>query len=234
MSNIRSVMSGTIRRLHRLMSKNKILVLGDSHVEVFSNRQFLLTYPKTYFDVCSVGGATASGLENPRSKTQAFQIFDKALKEKDYDEIIVMLGEVDTGFVIWYRAQKYDVDVMKMFKQAVDNYANFLDKVKQSGDLTVLSTPLPTINDSSSGEIAHTRKEITTTQKERVDLTLSFNQAIQRLCEEKNIKYINLDDKSLGKDGVVKLELKNKDPKDHHYDFNQYAKLIISKFKKFN
>lgn len=231
MGSVRSTVSGLLRKLHRHMAKHKVLVLGDSHVEVFSNRQFLFAFPKTYFDVCSVGGATVSGLENPRSKTQAFQIFDNALKEKDYNRIIVMLGEVDTGFVIWYRAKKYNVDVIEMFEQAVTNYANLLEKTNQFGELTVLSTPLPTIDDTSCGEVANARKEISATQKERTELTLRFNQAIEKLCREKNIRYINLDNESLGKDGVVKQELKNKDPKDHHYDDGQYAKLIISKLK---
>ena len=231
MGSIRSTVSGLLRKLHRLMAKQKVLVLGDSHVEVFSHRRFLLTFPTTYFDICSVGGATVSGLENPRSKTQAFQVFDRRLKEKDYNEIIVMLGEVDTGFVIWYRAQKYNVDIMEMFEQAVSNYANLLEKTKQFGKVTVLSTPLPTIDDTSSGEVANARKEISATQKERTDLTLRFNQAIEKLCEQKNIRYINLDDDSLGENGIVKQELKNKDPKDHHYNFDEYGKLIIRKLK---
>lgn len=214
-----------------MMAKETILVLGDSHVEVFSNRQFVQAFPRTYFDVCSVGGATASGLENPRSKTQAFQVFDKALNERKYNTIITMLGEVDTGFVIWYRAQKYNVDVMEMFDQAVNNYVTFLNKVKGFANLTVISTPLPTIDDESTGEIVHARKEIVTTQKDRTELTLRFNQQMEQFCKKQNIKYINLDDASLGTQGIVKQELKNKDPKDHHYDFDQYATLIISKLK---
>lgn len=229
--SIRSVVSGTMRKIHRALATKRILVLGDSHVDVFLNRMFIIAFPGTYFDVVSVGGATVSGLENPRSKTQAFQTFDNALHEGKYDKIIVMLGEVDTGFVIWYRAKKYNVDVMEMFDNAVNNYGNFLNKVKELADLIVVSTPLPTIDDQSVGEIVHARKEVITTQKERTELTLRFNQYIEDFCDQQNIKYLNLDEDSINEQGILKDELKNEDPADHHYDFNQYSKLISRKLK---
>lgn len=231
MDNVRIVISGSMRRLHKLLSTGTVLVLGDSHVQVFSNRQFLMAFPGTYFDICPVGGATASGLENPRSKTQAFQIFDKALKERNYDKIITMLGEVDTGFVIWYRAQKNNLDIMEMLDQAVNNYCKFLGNINKFANLTVISTPLPTIDDQSAGEVVNARKEVVTTQKQRTDLTLHFNQKVQQFCKVHNIEYLNLDNDCLGDQGIVKQELKNKDRRDHHYNFDKYAKLIISKLK---
>lgn len=232
MGSIRSCISGVMRKLHRFLSVETVLVLGDSHVEVFSNRKFLQAFPKIYFDVCSVGGATASGLENPRSKTQAFQIFGKALNERKYDRIIAMLGEVDTGFVIWYRAQKYNVSVEEMFDLAVANYSAFLRTLQRYGDVLVVSTPLPTIDDASKGDVVNARKEVKTTQKERTDLTLRFNRSTEEFCQQNGIKYLNLDAQSLDARGIVRKELKNKDPRDHHYDFKEYAKIIIAEFEK--
>jgi hypothetical protein len=51
----------------------KILVLGDSHAEIFN---FCNTKQKKYnFEVISVGGATAQGSVNPNSNTNALNIF---------------------------------------------------------------------------------------------------------------------------------------------------------------
>ena len=83
-----------------------IIVLGDSHALVSMSRRFRRYFPLTKFDVCSVGGATTSGLDNPNSLTAAYEMFSNKLSSVPENSIvIVMLGEVDTGFVIWWRSQ---------------------------------------------------------------------------------------------------------------------------------
>ncbi len=231
MKSIIRLTSTAIRRLNQNISTEKILVLGDSHVSVFHSYYFILNFPFKYFKVVSVGGATASGLENPRSKTQAFKIFNEALEKKDYDKIIIMLGEVDTGFVIWYRAKKYNTDVEEMFNKTVETYTKFIKKSSEYADTIVISTPLPTISDNAVGEVAHARREVKASQKERTELTLKFNSTIENFCKKNSIKYINLDNQSLGEDGLVKDCLKNPDPKDHHYDNKKYSKMIIKNLK---
>ena len=80
----------------------EVLILGDSHAKVFRYPMLRFRLWQKYLNVVSVGAATASGLENPNSKTQAFQQFDRALGTTRAKKVVVMLGEVDTGFVIWY------------------------------------------------------------------------------------------------------------------------------------
>ena len=97
-----------------LFATRRYLVLGDSHAQVFKNHMFKVCYPFTSFDVCDVGGATVSGLDNPHSKTDTLKIFRKKLKNsKKLNKIIFLIGEVDTGFVIWYRAEKYGASINK-------------------------------------------------------------------------------------------------------------------------
>ncbi|BAW96820.1 hypothetical protein NIES970_17620 [[Synechococcus] sp. NIES-970] len=79
---------------------SEILILGDSHVAVFDRPKMRVNFPWYFFNVVSVGGATASGLENPNSITQAFSIFKTNLENSKAKIVIVLLGEVDTGFVI--------------------------------------------------------------------------------------------------------------------------------------
>ena len=84
-----------------------ILVLGDSHSNVFnlSKKDFLVEF---------IGGATAQGSVNPNSKTNSLNIFTEKLKTLDLSKIsnvIIMLGEVDCGFVIWYRHKKHNISI---------------------------------------------------------------------------------------------------------------------------
>jgi hypothetical protein len=207
----------------------EILVLGDSHTSVFRHRDVRCAFPKSFFHVINVGGATASGLPNPNSKSQAAQQFAEALAETTARRIIVMLGEVDTGFIIWSRAAKYGEAVEQVMAQAITNYTGFLADVRSRADsLLCISTPLPTIPDGTAwGDVATARKEITATQRDRTLLTLRFNAQVQAFCECHDIGFINLDPESLGSDGLVKPDLLNPDPHDHHYSPQAYSKILI-------
>ncbi|MGB4499268.1 MAG: SGNH/GDSL hydrolase family protein [Methylococcaceae bacterium] len=208
----------------------EILVLGDSHSPVFAHSTFKKAFLNLSFEVVTVIGATASGLENPNSTTQAYPIFRNAAENSTAQKVIVMLGEVDTGFVIWYRAQKYQESVTAMMNKAIKCYANFLLELQAKFDVICISTPLPTIEDGNDwGEIANARREVTASQVERTTLTLEFNRAMQNFSEQNGICYVMLDLESLGKNGVVKTELRNHDPSNHHYDADAYANLLIQK-----
>ena len=183
---------------------------------------------RTYLNVVWVGAATASGLENPNSKTQAFAKFDRALETTRAKKVVVMLGEVDTGFVIWYRAAKYGVPVADALGKTLTTYRQFLQKIRARGLLPIcISAPLPTIQDGNDwGEIANQRKSVTATQRERTDLTLKFNREMEAFCAAEGMVYLNLDGQSLGKDGLVKAGLLNKNALDHHYDKRVFASML--------
>jgi len=204
-------------------------VLGDSHTSIFLQRDISSAFPKSFFNVINVGGATASGLANPNSKTQASQRFAEALADTTAKRVIVMLGEVDTGFIIWYRAAKYNEPVELVMEQAITTYTGFLLEIQsRPASVLCISTPLPTIKDGTGwGEVATARKEVTATQLERTGLTLRFNQRVQAFCESHGIAFINLDGVSLGSDGIVKPELLNSDRNDHHYEPGAYSGILI-------
>lgn len=210
----------------------QILVLGDSHTPIFQHPCFLQAFPTLHFEVVTVIGATASGLENPNTKTQAYPIFKEALAQakakSGADTVIVMLGEVDTGFVIWYRAQKYQESVSAMATRAISSYSKFLLEVAAQARVICISTPLPTIQDGNDwGEIANARREVTATQRERTELTLQFNRQMQAFCQTHGIDHVMLDGASLGPDGLVKQELMNRNANDHHYEPEVYARLLV-------
>lgn len=210
----------------------EILVLGDSHTPIFSHPSFQAGFPDRHFEVITVIGATASGLENPNTKTQAYPIFKRAMEQSAAQTAIVMLGEVDTGFVIWYRANKYQESVSAMQARAVASYSRFLEELAARYDVVCISTPLPTIQDGNDwGEVANARREVTASQQERTALTLEFNREMQAFCTAHGMRYVMLDAASLGEDGLVKRTLLNPDPRDHHYNPEAYAHLLVEHLK---
>jgi hypothetical protein len=216
---VRTLDLAAIRRVH---------VIGDSHVRVFFRPIWKLYFPVTRFDVCRVSGATASGLTNPNSQTNAYGTFREKLRSVGRDErLLLLLGEVDTGFVIWYRAEKYGTGVEAMLDRAVDAYTGFIDEARVVRNLAVISTPLPTIRDGTRwGEVAKKRSQIETTQRERTALTLEFNRRVGAFCRERDVTHLDLDAASLGEDGFVRGSLLNPDPRDHHYEPTAYARLL--------
>lgn len=221
-----------LRALRRRNAAERALVLGDSHAWVFYYWQFDLKFPRLVFDICQVPGATASGLENPNSKTQAGPKFEQAIRKHPAQVYILLLGEVDTGFVIWYRAQKYQASVDEMLSLAVDRYGNFIRKLRSLGKVIVVSAPLPTIPDENQcGEVANLRKEIRATQRERIQLTLEFNRRVAQACAVEDASFVDLDPFSLDERGLVKRELLNADPCDHHYNPLAYARLLVEKLQ---
>jgi len=214
----------------------KILVLGDSHALVFNSKFVKLLFGKGRFTVVSVNGATVSGLENPNSKTNASQIFFNAFTANpDAQTVIFLLGEVDTGFVIWYRAQKYNANVDDMLEMALKNYNLLLTNPDlKNKQVIVISSPLPTIYDDNNwGEISNLRKEVKADLKQRTGLALKFNSRMKKIVEDNNQIFIDLDSLSLSNTGAgAKKILRNLNKSDHHYNKLIYALMLKMKLRK--
>ena len=230
---IKGILRQLVGWLLNFISVQKIIVLGDSHALAFSSLRFRCYFPLTRFDVCSVGGATASGLDNPNSVTAAYATFNNKLNSATKNSIvIVMLGEVDTGFVIWWRAQKQGGDVNLMLSQAVEKYVKFISEINGTYRPLVMSTPMPTITDDNDwGEVANLRREITATQRERTGLTLRFNSEIREFCNSHGIPYRELDQESLREDALVVDHLISAIRYDHYYGAGQHFKLTMPKLR---
>lgn len=217
------------RLLLKTSRKKRLLVMGDSHTAVFKEPLFRDHFSSQYrCYVETVGGATISGLTNPNSKTNAQALFAEAFRQIQPDVLITQIGEVDTGFVIWYRAQKYSTPVAKMLDACIQNYQTFLSKCYGKDKTIIISAPLPTIKDNQEwGEIANLRKEVTASQAQRTELTIEFNSRVQAMAEDLGFHHVNLDDESSGDDGLVAESLLNDDPNDHHYSRQIYLSMIL-------
>ncbi len=220
-----------------LFRRKRIHILSDSHGEVFKYVSFSSLGNDVFPKYCIVPGATASGLVNPNSKTQAFPLFMNHLEsfvfKKDY--IILLLGEVDCGFAIWIRAEKHGISVTSQLKTTLGNYFNFIKNLKgESKRIIVCSAIPPTIKDGVSlGEVANLRKIVKASQKDRTDLTRKFNQELKKFCAENNFMFLDLDEILIDqKTGTVKEYFMNVDPKDHHLDHQKLAEVINTFFRK--
>ena len=206
----------------------EILVLGDSHAEVFRMPVVVEAMRPRSARVVTVAGATVSGLQNPNSVSNALPIFNETLSESSADTVVCMLGEVDTGFVIWYRAEKYGYPTHWMLEMAVRSYKTFMEGIARTRRVVCISAPLPTIPDGHTwGEVANARKEVMASQRNRTDMTLQFNGRVSESCRAIGAEFVSLDGVSIGEDGLVSADLLNADPNDHHYDHSRYAALIV-------
>jgi hypothetical protein len=218
----------------------KILVLGDSHArECFSKMKEL--QPEFDFDVKFVSGATAQGAVNPTSKTNALNIFKKKLAEcnaDSYHYVMIMLGEVDCGFVMWYRSEKHNISVKDQLHLSISNLFNFIKnevlEVFNPDQVILAGSVLPTIKDDQDwGEIAHLRKSIKATQKQRTELTLTYNQTLKALSSSHNYLYIDITDETINKNtNTISDEFLNSDRSNHHLSFEKTYSFWLNNLRK--
>lgn len=198
-----------------------IYYLGDSHVRYLKKAAKLGLLAPHEVSGVEVGGATAVGMRNPNAKTNALGRFRNWIREKPRTAIVVFhLGEVDCGYVIWYRADKYDEPVELQMDSSIAAYFEFIDELRDLGFTRFIITgaTLPTITDDDQvGEVVVKRSSITATQKERTELTLRYNAALRREAEARGLPYVDIDQDVLDPaTGVVDDRMRNPNPKDHH------------------
>lgn len=207
------------------------LVLGDSHVEVFRGQVHVRG---VRWAVQLVGGATALGMVNPNSKTDALRIFDERLNDAPlWQPSLFMLGEIDCGFVIFYRAEKHGTPIEEQLEESVGNYLAFLERHAARRRI-VLSAPLPTIRDGQTfGEVADARREVKATLRERTAITLRYNTRLEQRCHEAGIEFVDVTAPQFDPaTGAIRENLRRPDPTDHHLHPQRYAAILERELEK--
>lgn len=205
-----------------------VYYLGDSHVRYFKKaaRTGLLSPHKT--SGIEVGGATAVGMRNPNAKTNAIGRFRAWIQDKPRESIVVFhLGEVDCGFVIWYRAAKHSEPIELQMRTSIEAYFEFIDELLSLGFRRIIITgaTLPTITDDDQiGEVVVKRSSIDATQKERTALTIHYNNTLQIEATRRGLPYIDITPYILDPNTeVVENRMRNTNPADHHMNGNLAA-----------
>jgi hypothetical protein len=223
------------RTASRLRRRRHVLCLGDSHVGVFGQ----VTLPGVWFRVVQVRGATASGIQNPNSSTDARRRFEAALaRAKAWQHVLVNLGEVDCNFIVWRRAEKTGSTVARQLATTLDSYERFLAEVCAGGfaSVTVLSATLPTIEDYQTlgerfpdfdPEILGFRRQIRVAFEDRLRLTREFNEDLAARCERLGIAFVDTTSLQLDpRTNRVRTELLVPDKPNIHLHGPSYAGLL--------
>lgn len=202
-------------------------------MRVFEHWAFQLCMPRTRFDIVHVPGASATGMRNPKSLTQARRIFREALSAIPTDLVVLHLGEVDTAYTIWQQAARRGTPVENLLQVAVDRYWNFVIEVRATRAVAVLSACLPTLSDQGApgGQVAAMRSAVPASQRERTLLTLSFNEQLSRRCRAAGIPFLDSSVAALAPHGIVKPAWVNRQRYDHHYARRPFAFWLIKQFR---
>jgi hypothetical protein len=180
--------------------KKSIIVFGDSHSRVFNYINEKQLIPDVEFHLVTVSGATAQGACNPHSNTNALAKFKERLyNERKHDGVMIMLGEVDCGFVIWYRKEKYNTSIEEQLNNSVTNLFQFIDneirKKYATEEIIVIGSNLPTLFDDRKvvgNYVANLRKHVKTSIRDRSDLTLIYNDRLKNESNKRWYKYIDI------------------------------------------
>jgi hypothetical protein len=221
-------------RLALARRRHHVLVLGDSHARVF--RQPIFHALPVRLEIESVAGATLSGLANPNSQTQAGPVYERRLaraRRHAPRAVVVMLGEVDCGFVIWWNHEQGGVALESGVERAVENLATLVGRALEVAPVVVISAPLPTLRDGVEygDDEKGFRKQVRASQLDRTRLVLEFNRVARTVVESAGATFVDLDDITLGADGLVSPILLHPFAGDHHYDPPVYARLLERRFR---
>ena len=201
-----------------------LLVLGDSHVQYFNFAATQGLFEPFNYQSCRVTGTTAAGLTNPNSFTAARPLFLSFLEQWPKDSHVVLhLGEVDCGILVWVRSQKNGTPVEIEIERSVESYMHFVDELLASGRTRIIltSATVPTINDNDhAGEIiSMRRKAVSASQRERTDVTIRFNERLASEAERRRLVFADARNEVIDPiSGLGYAKYRNKNPRDHHMD----------------
>ncbi|WP_460604859.1 hypothetical protein [Jatrophihabitans fulvus] len=211
-----------------LTGRRLLVAVGDSHIEPLRDLHDTGALPKTRVRVESVGGATASGIANPNSRTQARPRFERALTltTRRYS-VLACLGEVDAGFLVFAGG-----DPKQRCDAALAKYFTFLDEwVLQRGrTLLVVTVVPPLVEDYATWKgLQGQRRKVDASWQQRSDITRYWNGELERWCAQHDVPLLDLwsrvTDPATGR---VLSEYVNDDPRDHHLHRRRHAEQLAA------
>lgn len=223
--------------LARASSHRILHCFGDSHALAFRvvgrDRRLL---PSTWFDVVAIPGATASGLANPNSRTNALATYLRCLARLDHDSrLLFLLGEVDCGFLLWLKAGDSKLQLANEFESCIGRYTSFLEGVLDQGfrNVIVATVPLPTIVDYNTwAGLQGARSLIAASIHDRTALTRLFNQRIREWCGQHNCMVLDYEDRITDPaTGLVRSDLLDSKALDHHLQAAKFSDILASELR---
>lgn len=211
--------------------RDLVCCLGDSHARVFDRVTESSLLSRTTLDVTWVLGATALGMANPNSRSNALVDFRKVLAGVPSDvPVVLLLGEIDCGYLLWYRADRAGHPVEEEFEQSLAAYTGFLADLRAEGrtDLVVTTVPPPTVVDYSTWSgLDNARRHVTATLEQRSVLTRDYNARLRAWAAAHDCRVLDVEDELVDPvTGLVRPELVHPDPLNHHLDPQRFAAVV--------
>ena len=217
------------------MGQRHVVVLGDSHAAVFDEIARRRLLPGTSMTVAAVGGATARGLANPNSSTDALARFAATLQAVPRSRrTLVMLGEVDCGFLCWYLAALEHTTVDAQLQISWQRHRRYLEGLLADGrrHLGMVSVVPPTVDDYTTWTgLDNARREVTASIEARTATTLAYNAELRAWAQRQGCAYLDLDPTLVDPiTGILRDEFRNPDAADHHLNPGPLATLVARRF----
>ncbi len=233
----RLINSPPSRLIARKSSRQLAHVFGDSHAQAFRDVQRLGGLQHTWFDVVSVVGATALGLANPNSRTNALAVFREALaRVLPSDPVLFMLGEVDCGYLIWERAQRRGTTPEHELASSLAAYTAFLEPVvrERGGNVWVVVVPPPTVFDYRVwGGLGTNRSSVQASLRERSILTRSYNQQLREWVKAHGCHLIDYEEDVTDPETQLVVEhVRHPDPLNHHLAPSAFVPILVAHLKR--
>lgn len=217
--------------------ENQILVLGDSHAELYFKELKKNFYPNIVLK--TVMGATTQGLLNPNSRTNALNKFKESLR--DFGNItshcIILIGEVDCGFVIWYRKKKYKDSIENQLNRSLNNYFQLIETNLLSyysrQNIIICGVVPPTIKDNTDKKFLNgARAEVDASLLQRTNLTKIYNEKLLYYSTQNGLNYISIFEDVISKEnGLVNDFYRHQNKYNHHLSPAKCADIWWKKLK---
>jgi hypothetical protein len=216
-----------------MTTKRNILALGDSHLRVCKHPVLKLMLPHARIRTTLVPGASAIGILNLKSQTNARQIFLNAVAARKHDFILTNLGEVDACIAIWKVAVQSNESRDAIFERAIANYTSFLSELKQSATVIVISATLPTLKHyhNHKNMVHNVRASMEIDWRDRAQMTKDFNARIADWCHAQGILHLDSARAAVGNNGFVRRSWRGLLDRDHHYARLPYAFWLAQQLK---
>lgn len=194
----------------------KIMVIGDSHTEVFEGY-----IGKDYiFEQVRCHGATARGAISPITKTDSLKIFRNGLATKEANRVIIELGEVDCGYLLWMKNKQTGEPLLDLMNESIDRLIKFVEEEVYQyfgpEDVIMMSVIPPIVEDMTDKRFLDgNRGGVNPSLAERRSLTRMWNKRLARECSARGWKNLNINPKITTGEEVIQ-QFRNPNPWDHH------------------
>ena len=209
--------------------------IGDSHVSVFTGHDYMppIWQPENrsddkseYFRTYRLGAVTSYQLE--RKIDFIDFIIKKSPINKEKDNMLFCFGEVDIRAHLIKQSEIQNKEIDEVVKECVDKYFNTILHYKANGYNIMVWGPIASWSDKAP----YTSGPSFGSNLERNNVTKIYNNYLDQLCNENDIKFLSIFDKMLLEDGTTNEKYLDSWLDCHIHLIQTAYLLIIEEFKK--